>query len=411
MSIVFVFSASFCHGAGVAAALGERLGGLMDDQDLIRYASERFGVPSKKFEQVMTGSPPFFNRLTHEHERNLAFLRLALAEKVQDDGWVYHGLAGHLLPRSLSQVLWACLAANHPFRIETAVRELGGSEKDARKAVGRDDAERIRWTQRIHGADPYDKALYDVLLPMHETSVDQAVETLCELASSETVRTSEATVQVAQGFLLAARVHLELARQGHDVEVAVEDGHAFIGINKFVVNLDRHSAKLKALAKQVEGIREVDCKPGTRFVPPSLVGPQDLELPTKVLLVDDEREFVHTLSERLRSRQLASEVVYNGEQALAVIESEPPEVMVLDLKMPGIDGLEVLRRVKESHPKVEVVILTGHGSEQEEQRARELGAFAYLKKPVDIELLAQTMRDAYRKLGKSPPAGSEPSED
>lgn len=75
--------------------------------------------------------------------------------------------------------------------------------------------------------------------------------------------------------------------------------------------------------------------------------------------------------------------------------------MVLDLKMPGIDGLEVLRQVKREHASVEVIILTGHGSELEQRRAEQLGAFAYLHKPVDIELLARTMRQAYRKAAEA----------
>jgi two-component system response regulator CpxR len=93
-----------------------------------------------------------------------------------------------------------------------------------------------------------------------------------------------------------------------------------------------------------------------------------------------------------------------------MIEAEEPEVMVLDLKMPGIDGLEVLRRVKRTHPKTEVIILTGHGSDAEEVLAGELGAFAYLRKPVDIDLLTETMKAAYRKVnearGADQPAGT-----
>jgi len=68
--------------------------------------------------------------------------------------------------------------------------------------------------------------------------------------------------------------------------------------------------------------------------------------------------------------------------------------------MPGIDGLEVLRRVKKEHPDVEVIILTGHGSEKEEAAAMELGAFAYLQKPVNIDVLAQKMKEAYRKISE-----------
>jgi len=71
--------------------------------------------------------------------------------------------------------------------------------------------------------------------------------------------------------------------------------------------------------------------------------------------------------------------------------------MVLDLKMPGIDGMEVLRRVRQAYPQVQVVMLTGHGSEKDEAEARRLGAFAYLQKPVDIEKLVRTLKDAYKK--------------
>ncbi len=116
----------------------------------------------------------------------------------------------------------------------------------------------------------------------------------------------------------------------------------------------------------------------------------------KVLLVDDEEEFVKSLSERVKMRELGSEIALNGEKALQIVKDQVPDVMVLDLKMPGIDGMEVLRRVKKAYPKVEVIILTGHGSEKDEKDARRLGAFDYLQKPVDIESLVQCIRHAYK---------------
>jgi DNA-binding response OmpR family regulator len=117
----------------------------------------------------------------------------------------------------------------------------------------------------------------------------------------------------------------------------------------------------------------------------------------KVLMVDDEEDFVTTLAERMKMRDLDSDVALDGEQALRIVEDEVPDVMVLDLKMPGIDGMEVLRRVRLAYPQVQVVILTGHGSEKDEAEARRLGAFAYLQKPVDIEKLVRTLKDAYKK--------------
>jgi DNA-binding NtrC family response regulator len=116
----------------------------------------------------------------------------------------------------------------------------------------------------------------------------------------------------------------------------------------------------------------------------------------KVLMVDDEEDFVKTLSERMQMRDLDSDVALDGEQALQRVEDDVPDVMVLDLKMPGIDGLEVLRRVKKAYPQIPVIILTGHGSEKDEAEARRLGAFDYLQKPVDIEKLVKVLRKAYK---------------
>ena len=112
----------------------------------------------------------------------------------------------------------------------------------------------------------------------------------------------------------------------------------------------------------------------------------------KALLVDDEKEFVASLSERLQLRNVVASVAHDGEEALSALKGEEPDVMVLDLRMPGIDGIEVLKRVKQFHPGVEVVILTGHGNEMDEQEAFRLGASAYLKKPVDVDQLLRAVR-------------------
>lgn len=117
----------------------------------------------------------------------------------------------------------------------------------------------------------------------------------------------------------------------------------------------------------------------------------------KVLLVDDEEEFIKALAERLNMRDVGSDLAFDGEQALQIVKDQEPDVMVLDLKMPGIDGMEVLRRVRKAYPQVQVIILTGHGTEKDEEEAKRLGAFAYLQKPVNLDQLIQTMRKAYKK--------------
>jgi DNA-binding NtrC family response regulator len=117
----------------------------------------------------------------------------------------------------------------------------------------------------------------------------------------------------------------------------------------------------------------------------------------KILLVDDEKDFVNTLAERLSVKQVANRppgVAMSGEEALKSLEDEAPDVMVLDLRMPGIDGLEVLKNVKKYYPEVQVVILTGHGSDKDREEAERLGAFDYLEKPVNIDTLVGTIKKA-----------------
>jgi DNA-binding response OmpR family regulator len=116
----------------------------------------------------------------------------------------------------------------------------------------------------------------------------------------------------------------------------------------------------------------------------------------KVLLVDDEIEFVNTLSNRLGMRGIRTDVVHDGEQALEYVHKQEPDVIVLDLKMPGMYGMEVLRRLSKTNPNIQVVILTGHGTDRDEQEAQRLKAFDYLNKPVDIETLADRIKGAYK---------------
>jgi CheY-like chemotaxis protein len=338
----------------------------------------------------------------------MAFLRAAIADVVQQDNVVYHGFASHLVPRNITHVLRVCVIANLGYRVAAAMKQESLSEKQAVKTIHKDDGQRLHWTRDLLGNDPYDESLYDLVLAMQSTTVESSVDSICEIVRSEELRTTSDSRRSAEDFLLVAGVEVVLASAGYDIEVSCSQGDVTIALNRYVSRLDAVKRQLENAAAQVPGVKSARCVPGAGFVPPSLLGPSDeLERPSKILLVDDEREFVHTLSERLQARDMEAAVVYDGEEALSFVASDEPEVMVLDLKMPGIDGIEVLRRVKRSNPNVEVIILTGHGSKKEEESARELGAFAYLRKPVDIELLSKIMKQAYRKVGKPPPA--EPS--
>ena len=107
----------------------------------------------------------------------------------------------------------------------------------------------------------------------------------------------------------------------------------------------------------------------------------------RVLLVDDEPDFRQTLVKRLKKRNLDAVGAESGEEALSMIDEAPVDVVVLDVRMPGLDGIEALRRIKRKNPLVEVILLTGHANMEVAVEGMELGAFDYLMKPVDIDEL------------------------
>ncbi len=115
---------------------------------------------------------------------------------------------------------------------------------------------------------------------------------------------------------------------------------------------------------------------------------------TRVLVVDDEQELTATLVERLEIRGFASEGVTTGADALRLLETREFDVVVLDVKMPGLGGIEVIRRLKQSHPHVEVILLTGHSAAGSAEDGLELGAFEYVLKPVKIDVLVDLIQRA-----------------
>ncbi len=114
----------------------------------------------------------------------------------------------------------------------------------------------------------------------------------------------------------------------------------------------------------------------------------------KVLIVDDEEELVETLVARLRRRQFTPVGATNGPEALEILSSETFDVVLVDVKMPGMSGLELLKEIKARSPHQQVVMLTGHGSAQHAEEGLQLGAFAYLMKPVKLPVLIEILTNA-----------------
>jgi CheY-like chemotaxis protein/cytidylate kinase len=395
-----MFSGVFCKDDAVIREVLSKTGyKAITDNEVAAKAGKISGMSESKIRQAFSAKTSVFNRFTHEKERSVAYLRRALAEIMAEDNLIIAGFSGMLIPETITHALKICLIADLKSRAAVAAETLKLSEKEALNTIHKQDEDRTAWISTIFDRkDPWSAALYDIIIPTDKMSAEEAAQFIANKAKDDVVKFTESSKKAIRDFMLASDVEAALAGEGHHVGVTANDGHIVITINKHVLMLGRLEEELKSAAGNVKDVKSVETRVGQGYYQADIYRKYDFEVPSRVLLVDDEREFVQTLSERLMMRDMGSAVAYDGESALNMVRDEDPEVMILDLRMPGIDGIEVLRRVKESHPNIEVIILTGHGSEEDREVCMKLGAFAYLQKPVDIEVLSKTLKDANEKI-------------
>ncbi len=117
----------------------------------------------------------------------------------------------------------------------------------------------------------------------------------------------------------------------------------------------------------------------------------------KVMIVDDEIDFLETIVKRLKARSIDVSGVESGYQALEVLAERQPDVIILDVKMPGMDGIETLREIKKKSPLTAVIMLTGHASVESGIQGMQLGAFDYVMKPVALDELLEKVRQAFER--------------
>lgn len=117
----------------------------------------------------------------------------------------------------------------------------------------------------------------------------------------------------------------------------------------------------------------------------------------KVLLVDDEPEFLATLSERMTARGMDITTAESAEEALNQVDKGNFDAIILDLMMPGMDGIETMKAIKEGHPEIQVILLTGQATLEKGIEAMKLGAMDFIEKPADIDSLTEKIKKAQAK--------------
>lgn len=400
MPSIALFCSKFTNDDEIKQNLSSLLGlTIINDQDILFDAGKKHGVNTAKLKQTLYNKTSVFNHFTLERERSVSYIKEALAENLAKQECIYAGFVSLLIPGTITHVMKVLLVDNREQRIKRAVA-TGLTEKESARLIKTSDQSAIDWADFLFQKDAFDASLYDIVIPVGEFTTDEILQLITENFTKPALINNDNSIQAIKDFRLSAQIEQALLGKGYRIDLEVNNGQVTFFVNKSTLNFTKLANTLSELTGSIDGVENVEVKKGKDYRA-SIYRDQEFELPPKVLLVDDEREFVQTLSERLVSRNVGSYAVYDGQQALDFIQDDNPDVMILDLKMPGIDGIEVLKQTKATNPRIEVIILTGHGTIDDEKACMELGAFAYLRKPADIEKLSATINEAYRKIAET----------
>lgn len=394
MSSIAIFPCTFTSAADIASELSKTLElEMYDDERLFADTTKEFGINAEKLKHYMYDRTSVFNQFTLDKEKTINMFKSVLADRLETSKpYLFHGFLTSLIPVRVIHVLKVLIVDNKQARIACAM-DSGLSKREAERMIKSNDVSAYSWTDFLLKKEAYDSSLYDMVIPVDNRTNNELIEVIVKGFHTTSVLDTAESRQAVQDLKLETAVERRMLESGHKITVRANGGDLTLVVEKSVLNYNKLVQEFTNLAKDIEGVKNVVVEKSGNYNE-SIYRRQKFELPSKVLFVDDEKEFVQTVSQRLISRDVGTYGVFNGEDALELVAEDRPEVMVLDLKMPGLHGIEVLRQTKKLAPEVEVIILTGHGTNQDMLECMELGAFAYLNKPVDIEELSATIKAA-----------------
>ena len=257
MAIITISRGSYSMGVIVAEQVAQQLGYSVISRDLLLDASDRFHIPEIKLIRAIHDAPTILERFSRTKQSYLAYIRAALADRACNDNVVYHGLAGHILLKNIEGVLKVRITADMGYRAAREAKRENISEQKARSILEKDDQQRRRWTKTLHGVDPWDSSLYDLVIRIDRFKVEDAVSFICQAAKSDAFRTTDKSLQETKDLALACRVKAELVDEFPSLGVTSQYG------NVIVYTRDKNPGaklqkQLEAVHNRIDGIYNLE---------------------------------------------------------------------------------------------------------------------------------------------------------
>lgn len=262
MAVITISRGSYSKGKEVAEGVAAALGYECVSRDILLEASDQFNIPEIKLVSAMHDAPSILDRVSHGQIAYITYIQSALLEHVKAGSVVYHGLAGHILLKEIEKVMKVRILADPDLRVAVVMEREKVGEKEARRMIAKIDEERRKWTRRLYGVDPWDPALYDLVICIDKIEVEGATRLICEAASQEAFRLTKDDRQKLSDLALSCKLKSEILDLDHNVAVTSEYGNVLVFTKADDRRTRRMEEKLSALAGSIPEIHNLEVRVG-----------------------------------------------------------------------------------------------------------------------------------------------------
>jgi len=270
MAIITISRGSYSKGKEVAEKTADRLGYDCISREVLLDAGKNFNIPEVKLIRAIHDAPSILDRFQHRKQAYIAYIRSALTQRVKTDNVVYHGLAGHILLKGVSHVLKIRITANLEDRIVAEAERESIGKNEARSLLLKDDQERRQWTKSLYGTDPWDSALYDLVIGISKFSVDDAVDFICQAVGLRQFKTTDVSQHKMDDLAIACQVKAALVDEFFDVAVTSEYGNVIIYTKTDERLGHKLKQKVKSIENKIESINNLEVHKGVPYPPDAI---------------------------------------------------------------------------------------------------------------------------------------------
>jgi len=258
MGIITVARGSYSYGQEIAEKVAKRLGYDCISREVILGASEEFDIPELRLTQALEDVPSFLDRAIHGKRKYIAYTRGALLHHLRKGNVVYHGFAGHFFVEGIGHILKVLITASMKKRIALVMDRNNISRKEASFLITKIDEQRRRWGKTLYGIEPWDPCLYDLTLHIDRITVNNAVDTICQVSKLKQFQMTPESENAMDDLFLAVKVEHFLLDVRPRVDVYADNKFVYLKTSIPLSDESEIVSRMGEIMKTIPDIRGIE---------------------------------------------------------------------------------------------------------------------------------------------------------